>query len=452
MLIGRFTERPYQDPSSGYFGGTGRTIQDLSISNSDYDPALGSQLYNRYLDEQVATEEVGFDAIMLNEHHSTPFCMGGVVNVEAAILARITNKVKIVINGNILPIWDDPLWLAEELAIIDMISEGRLVTGWVRGTGRESVAHNAQPPFNWERFQEAHDFIVKAWTEPGPFRFEGEHYDYRYVNPWARPYQQPHPLIMIPGVVSRNTVTWAAEHRYPYLMLSTRLEPTKQSFDYYREVAEENGYEAGPQHIGYLFKVHVDETEELAYETGKKFLEGPGNIFLEGSRGNAVPELQNLPGLTDRKNLLPTAQLGAVAASRGRDADQVAKANPKEKQASDGGAKIKPGERPLQADYDAQLENLTIISGTPDTVLPKIRHVLEYLRPGTIFFWDGDGAMTHEDSMRSLRLMGDEILPAVREMAEELDLPSPFDIDPMTNEPVVERTGPASEAVPAGDD
>ena len=213
MLIGRFTERPYQDPQSGYFGATGRPIQDLSISNGDYDPVLGSKLYNRYLDEQVATEEAGFDAIMLNEHHSTPFCMGGVVNAEAAILARITNKVKIVINGNILPIWDDPLWLAEELAIIDMISEGRLVTGWVRGTGRESVSHNAQPPFNWERFQEAHDFIVKAWTTPGPFRFEGEHYDYRYVNPWARPYQQPHPMIMIPGVVSRNTVRWAPEHR-----------------------------------------------------------------------------------------------------------------------------------------------------------------------------------------------------------------------------------------------
>ena len=77
--------------------------------------------------------------------------------------------------------------------------------------------------------------------------------------------------------------------------------------------------------------------------------------------------------------------------------------------------------------------------------------MLEYLRPGTIFFWDGDGAMTHEDSMRSLRLMGDEILPAVREMAEELDLPSPFDIDPMTNEPVRDRVA-APEAVPAGDD
>ena len=452
MLIGRFTERPYQDPDSGYFGATGRSIQDLSISNDEYNPVLGAQLYNRYLDEQVAVEEVGFDAIMLNEHHSTPFCMGGVMNAEAAILARITNKVKIVLNGNILPIWDDPLWLAEELAIIDMISEGRLVTGWVRGTGRESVSHNAQPPFNWERFQEAHDFIIKAWTQPGPFRFEGEHYDYRYVNPWARPYQQPHPMIMIPGVVSRNTVKWAAEHRYPYLMLATRLEPTLESFDYYREVAVENGYEAGPQHIGYLFKVHVEATEELAYETGKKFLEGPGNIFLEGSRGTVSPVLQNLPGLTDRKNLLPTSQVGFVAASRGRGTDQVAKDKP-DNSSAEAEAKTPEDDGPAtQAEYDTQLENLTIITGTPESVIPKIRNVLEYLRPGSIFFWDGDGAMSHEDSMRSLRLMGEEILPAVREIADELDLPSPFEVSPFTNEPVEDHSAAAAEAVPAGDD
>ena len=95
------------------------------------------------------------------------------MNVEAAILARITKRAKIVLLGNVLPIWDDPLWLAEELAKIDMISRGRLVSGWVRGTGRESVAHNAQSPYNWERFQEAHDFIVKAWTTPGPVPLGG---------------------------------------------------------------------------------------------------------------------------------------------------------------------------------------------------------------------------------------------------------------------------------------
>lgn len=430
MLVGRFTERPYQDPNSGYFGATGRNIHDLSISNAEYDPKLGADLYNRYIDEQLVAEEMGFDAIMLNEHHSTPFCMGGTMNTEAAILARITERVKIVLLGNILPIWDDPLWLAEELATIDMISRGRLVTGWVRGTGRESIAHNAQPPFNWERFQEAHDFIIKAWTTPGPFRWEGEHYDYRYVNPWMRPYQTPHPQIMIPGVLSRNTVKWAAEHRYPYLMLSTRLEPTKQSFDYYREVARENGYEAGTEHIGYLFKVHVDETEKLAYETGKKFLEGPGNIFLEGSRGIASPALQNLPGLTDRKNLLPTGKIGFVAASRGRGEEPV-KAEAK-----------KPTAPPIAAQgakYDEQLENYTIITGTPDTVIPKIRHVLEYLRPGTIFFWDGDGAMTHEDSMRSLRLMGSDVLPAVKEISKELELNSSFEVDCQTGEKILDE-------------
>jgi alkanesulfonate monooxygenase SsuD/methylene tetrahydromethanopterin reductase-like flavin-dependent oxidoreductase (luciferase family) len=448
MLIGRFTERPYQDPSSGYFGATGRSIQDLSISNGEYDSQLGADLYNRYLDEQVAAEEAGFDAVMLNEHHSTPFCMGGTVNTEAAILARITDKVKIVLNGNVLPIWDDPLWLAEELSTIDMISRGRLVTGWVRGTGRESVAHNAQPPFNWERFQEAHDFIIKAWTTDGPFRWEGEHYDYRYVNPWMRPYQKPHPQIMIPGVVSRNTVKWAAEHRYPYLMLSTRLEPTKLSFDYYREVAKENGYEAGPEHIGYLFKVHVEETEDLAYEVGKKFLDGPGNIFLEGSRGTASPVLQNLPGLTDRKNLLPTGEVGFVAASRGRAVAPVVSGNPD--QSKDGAhATPKAAAPPTQADYDTQLENLTIISGTPKTVLPKIRHVLETLRPGTIFFWDGDGAMTHEDSMRSLKLMGSDVLPAVKEMGKELGLPSSFEVDTHTGETIAQL--PSNVAFGGGD-
>ena len=408
MFVGYFTERPYQDPGSGYFGRTGKPIEDLTMSNASYDPVLGSQLYHRYFDEKLYAEQQGFDGLMLNEHHSTPFCMGGVMNVEAAILARITTRAKIVLLGNVLPIWDDPLWLAEELAMIDMISRGRLVTGWVRGTGRESIAHNAQPPYNWERFQEAHDFIVKTWTTPGPFRWEGEHFQYRYVNPWARPYQQPHPPIWIPGVMSRNTVAWAAAHRYPYIMLATELEPTKESFDYYRQQARETGYEAGTEHIGYLFKVHVDETEELADAAARKYVEGPSNPFLEGNQGIIRPFIQNLPGMTQRDALLPTSQVFAAAASRGRAVQQPADYN---------------------GTYEDQVNKMSIITGTPKTVIPKVRHVLEYLRPGSIFFWDGDGAMDHDDAMRSLRLMGEELIPAVREMAQELDLKGPFEVD-----------------------
>ena len=441
MKIGYFTERPYQDPDLM----EGRiNMMDLMMSNERYDPQLGADLYNRYLDEKVYAEEMGFDMLMLNEHHSTPFCMGGVMNVEASILARITSKAKIVLLGNVIPIWDDPLWLAETLATIDMISRGRLVSGWVRGTGRETVAHNAQSPFNWERFQEAHDFVIKAWTTPGPFRWEGKHYQYRYVNPWMRPYQQPHPPVWVPGVLSKNTVEWCAKNRIPYVMLATQLEPTRRSFEFYDEVARESGYEAGPQHRGYLFKVHVDETEEKAYQTGRKFIEGPSNIFLEGSRARPNPFIQNLPGLTSRTQILPTGELFQVLLSRGRTTGPLIPTKDEAAPKVQTPEEIEAGRVKI---YDGQLENYTIITGTPKTVIPKIRHVLETLRPGQIFFWDGDGAMSHEDAMRSLKLMGSEIIPAVREMGRELDLPDSFEINPQTNERVVDV--PAAPTVPS---
>ena len=116
----------------------------------------------------------------------------------------MTKNVKIVILGNPLPLSDNPVQLAEELAMIDMISKGRLVSGFVRGGGQEQLANNVNPAFNRDRFEEAHDLIVKTWTTPGPFRWEGTQYQHRVVNPWAVPMQKPHPRIWIPGVISRE--------------------------------------------------------------------------------------------------------------------------------------------------------------------------------------------------------------------------------------------------------
>ena len=407
MLIGHFTEQPWQDDKSGLMG---TQSTDLSISNGLYDPNVGAHLYNRYLDEKVYAEEMGFDALMLNEHHSTPFCMQGVTNVGASILARITKKAKIIILGNVLPIWDDPLWLAEQLAMIDMISHGRLVSGFVRGGGRESFAHNSPPHYNRERFQEAHDFLIKAWTTPVPLRWEGKHYHYRYVNPWARPLQQPHPQIWIPSTVSVETVKWTAEHRYPLVLLATKLEPTRDAFQLYHDTATELGYKSGSQNVAYLWKVHVDETEEKAEEVGRKYLSGVSNPFLAGNEGEVNSAIMSLPGHTSRTSRrLSTTAFGPAG-------------------------RFGTNRRP----FEDQVNDNTIITGTPKTVLPKIRSVLEYLRPGSVFFWDGDGSMSHEDQMRSLRLMGEEVLPAVREMGKELELFSPFEVDPSTGEKVIE--------------
>ncbi len=162
--------------------------------------------------------------------------------------------------------------------MIDMISGGRLVTGWVRGAGSEQFATNANPGFNREYFNEAHDLVIQAWTQPGPLRYEGKHFHYRFVDPWALPMQKPHPPIWIPGLLSPETVVWCAKHRYPYVALATFLEPTVELWNIYRDAAAKEGYQVGPENFGYLQKVYVAETDEKAREIAKWDMFGGAGI------------------------------------------------------------------------------------------------------------------------------------------------------------------------------
>ena len=219
MFLMRFTERAYTNYTEEDVLRSLNKAVRVTFSNSHFDPAVASRQYNESLDEWEYVEELGFEGMMLNEHHNTPTSLGAAMNLEAAILSRITKKPKIVLMGNPLPIHDNPLRLAEELAEIDMISGGRLVSGFVRGGGTETWATNANPVHNRERFEEAHDLILKAWTTPGPFRWEGKHYHFRVVNPFQVPLQKPHPPVWIPGSGSAETVVWCAERHYPYFYL-----------------------------------------------------------------------------------------------------------------------------------------------------------------------------------------------------------------------------------------
>ena len=408
MHIMMFTERPYYDvpedeiiKNASYFG----------IPNEHFNADVGGRLYNSYFDEAVYAEEMGFDGVMLNEHHGTPFCMGAVMNIEAAVLARITERVKIVLLGNPLPV-ADPLRLAEELAMIDMISGGRLVPGWVRGAGSESIYNNANPAFNRELFNEAHDFIIKAWTEPGPFRFEGKHYHYRYVNPWVLPVQKPYPQMWIPGLVSQETVIWCARHKYPYLALATFLEPTLEMVKLYRDTAAEEGYESGPENFGYLQRIVVAETEEKAQELGRAFMFGGGiNAF-------ARPEWMFPPGYNSKAATRRLARVSVDPNSGEETLVLKPTSTPEELEAS---------RNDIYSRFQGEQDNLQLICGTPDTIIPKIRHIMETIRPGIFAMWHHHGPVSHEDRMTSIRLLGQEVLPAMRSIADELDLPGPYD-------------------------
>jgi alkanesulfonate monooxygenase SsuD/methylene tetrahydromethanopterin reductase-like flavin-dependent oxidoreductase (luciferase family) len=374
MHLMYFTEQPmsaYPAPEGLKFGATA-----LMFSNRHFDPVAGSRLYNEYLEHYRLAEEVGFDGIMLNEHHNAPFCMQAKCNVFASILAATTQRVKLVLLGNPLPLADNPVRLAEELAMIDMVSRGRLVSGFVRG-----------------RFEEAHDLIVKTWTEPGPLRWEGTHYQHRVVNPWALPLQKPHPRVWIPGVLSKETIIWAARKRYPYIALSTAIDATKKIWELYDRVAAETGYQGGPEYRGYLQRCHVAETEEKAMENARQFM------WMQGEfTGLAHPVWSSPSGYFS-----PSMRKAFVEFAVGRR------------------------DNPRAAAFEDQLRDQQIIAGTPKTVIPKLRRLLEETRPSILGFWASDGFVSDEDSRTCIRLLGQEVLPALRDMGKELGLWSPFE-------------------------
>jgi len=395
MHLMYFTEQPmstYPPAEGDRYGYTA-----LLFPNKFFDPISGSRLYNERLTEYKYVEECGWDGIMLNEHHNAPFCMQAKCNIFASAIAATTNRVKIVTLGNPLPVADNPVRLAEELAMIDLLSKGRLVPGIVRGGGVEAFASNTNPAFNRERFEEAHDLIIKTWTQPGPWRWEGNHYQFRVVNPWVVPMQKPHPRIWVPGVSSRETIVWCAEHGYPYIALNLPIAAGKEVWRLYDETAERVGYKAGPPYRGYLLRVRVDETEEKALRNAREFM------WMQGE----------FTGLTHPVWAAPSGYLGEWA----RRPMAELRAGYRTK------SKIE------RVTLEDQLKNLTLIAGTPKQVVEKLRIYMEETRPSIIALWGNDGRISHADSMSYIKLMGQEVLPALREIGKELGLNSPFDIN-----------------------
>ena len=434
MKIGYFTERPVRwlaeeeiMKNRAYF----------AVSNRFFDREKAADDYNYYIDENCYAEELGFDAVALNEHHGNPFCMGGVMNVEAAILARLTKRVKIVLIGNPLPVIKHPLRMAEELAEIDLISRGRLVSGWVRGAGSEQFFNNANPAYNREMFNEAHDFIIQAWTRPGPWRYEGKHFHYRHVNPWALPYQKPHPPMWIPGVLSPETVKWCAEHRYPYIGLGTAIGPTCDLWDYYADEALKHGYQAGPENFGYLIPTFLADTEERAQQLGRNF------VFGGGQNAFSRPEHTLPPGYNSKGAIRMLARQPG-GSWLGVSVDKL-----RQQAAEPDGGRVDYDEvrEKLTAGYRKAQQNMQLIVGTPKTVIPKIKTMLRVLRPGVFIMFSVQGPVGNKDRQTSMRLFAQEVMPALREYAKEIDLPDSFERTPgsvslqpgVARAPVVDR-------------
>jgi alkanesulfonate monooxygenase SsuD/methylene tetrahydromethanopterin reductase-like flavin-dependent oxidoreductase (luciferase family) len=202
--------------------------------------------------------------------------------VTASALSRKTKRVKIAILGSALPLRSHPLTVAEEHAMIDVISGGRLISGFVRGIGAEYHTFGVNPTFSHDRFHEAHDLIVRAWTEPGPFAFHGHHYNVQYVNLWPRPYQKPHPPIWIPSQGSKETIDWAShpDRRYTYLQTFSPAKVVQRYLKSYRDTCTGYGYQCQDRQLGWAIPVYVGATDESARSEAKAHFEAFRNVYV----------------------------------------------------------------------------------------------------------------------------------------------------------------------------
>jgi alkanesulfonate monooxygenase SsuD/methylene tetrahydromethanopterin reductase-like flavin-dependent oxidoreductase (luciferase family) len=235
------------------------------IPNELYDPPTGAAYYEDYLDQLAYAEELGFDGVCVNEHHQNAYGLMPSPNLIAAALSQRTSRIKIAIVGNALPLYDPPTRVAEEIAMLDLMSGGRIIAGQVIGGGPEYYSFSINPSEARTRFAEAHEIIMRAWTQPGPFEFYGEHYKLRYVNTWPKPLQKPHPPIWIPGVGSLETMEFVARHRYAYMGIPYfHIDFFKKTYGLFRQACEREGYDAHPEQMGLLMPVYVGETDAQA--------------------------------------------------------------------------------------------------------------------------------------------------------------------------------------------
>ncbi len=356
----------------------------ITIPNTLFDPKVAHQLYTEYLEQLVASEKLGYDGIIVNEHHQNAFGTIAAPNVWAGWLAARTSRVKIGVIGNALPLHQNPLRVAEEIAMLDIISGGRIISGHVRGMGAEYHSSGMDPTRSKSRFWEAHDLILKAWTSDGPFTWQGENYDIEYANIWPKPVQQPHPPIWMPGTGSTETIEEVAKRRFSYMQTTTSNWITKKSFALFRQTCNDTyGYEPEPTQLGRVIPTYVAETDEQAY---REFMPHAMWFFRTGLK---IPMHHLMPpGYNTSATMLRTIEGRAAAGVKNF----------------------------WEMSYDELISTGHIIVGSPDTVIEKYSQQAEEFGLGMAVSAGGSlGAMPNWMAMKNMQIMAEQVMPAFRE-------------------------------------
>jgi alkanesulfonate monooxygenase SsuD/methylene tetrahydromethanopterin reductase-like flavin-dependent oxidoreductase (luciferase family) len=234
------------------------------LPRDHFDPETAALTYEEHLEAWEEMDHLGFDGVGLNEHHTTPHGMMNSPNMMAAAGAQRTVKLKFLILGNLLPI-HNPLRIAEELAMADCLSRGRIISGFARGVPREYNVYNVPMAESRARFEEAVEVILKAWTEQS-FSHQGKFWQFEDIAIWPRPYQQPRPPVWIPLTGSKETIEWAGKHNFSAVLPDFKRGLTEDIIGHFAKNLASNGHKITPEHLCFFTDAWVAHDKAAALQ------------------------------------------------------------------------------------------------------------------------------------------------------------------------------------------
>jgi alkanesulfonate monooxygenase SsuD/methylene tetrahydromethanopterin reductase-like flavin-dependent oxidoreductase (luciferase family) len=381
----------------------------VDIDSKLFDPARSHTLYNTYMDLLEYAATLGFDGIGVNEHHQNGYGLMPSPNLIAATLARRTQDVALVVLGNSIALYNPPVRVAEEFAMLDCISGGRLVAGFPVGTSMDTnYCYGQIPALTREKYLEAHDLIMRAWRSREPFAFNGRYNKLRHVNIWPYPIQLPHPPIHIPGGGSVETYDFCIDNTYSYSYLSftgyIRARALMQG--YWDRVAARDAPDTSPYRAGFAQTICVAETDAEAER-----LYGAHVNYFYNRCLHVYPGFADAPGYRTIK----TIQSGALS------------------QYAPAGALFST------LTWKDMVEGGHIIAGSPETVRQRMEELIKSLHVGHIFCLLHIGDMPAEKAMYSSKLFAEKVMPKLRGL-----LPETAGDDRFWCKPLAKRATPGS--------
>lgn len=389
MKITYFQQAPYRELPDDF-----QTKYESCVTTPYFEtttPEGVRSAFRSALDECMHAARKGFDGITITEHGQSAYDMIPNPHILESALAYATETegidTAIYPVGRSLGKSREPLRVAEEAAMIDAISGGRLVCGFPVGLAYDANVNNGVPPaFTRRRFDENLELILKAWSEPEPFAWNGTFTQRGSVNLWPRPLQSP-PPIWITGIGNPRTMqfTLDREFGFNYFGWFGAKVTGRRIFDRFWQLAEESGREANPYRMGFMQTICVADTDAEAERLYAKHVE----YFFQKGLGSIPMHRLVLPGGIDIR--------GVEAIMRD------------------------PGDFGIYsqmrtASFADLVESGAVIIGSPDTVAEQLTDFIKDFRIGNLHAMLQIGSMPTELTRHNIDMFADKVMPRLRDI------------------------------------